>query len=168
MFRRLCAPVVLAFIVAAGAGCTSSVDLAKSVAVTDVLTGWHDFGLVNGENKLVPSISFRLQNTGTTPLSGVEMLVAFWAEGADGESDSKLIIATREPLAPGASTNLLTVRSEVGATSLTPRAQMFNSSYWKDFTAKLVAKRAGKFVKLGEYRVDRRLLAAPAVESGTK
>ena len=86
---------VLMCAVASGTGCTPSIDLAKSVAVTDVLTGWYDFGVVDGQNKLVPSIAFRLKNNGTVPLTGVEMTVSFWTVGADGESDSKQIVATR-------------------------------------------------------------------------
>jgi len=168
MFRRLCAPVVLAYVLASGVACTPSIDLTKSVVVSDVLTGWYDFGIVDGQNKLVPSIAFRLQNTGTVPLSGVEVMASFWPDGGDGENDSKQIVATHQPVAPGGYTNLLTVRSDYGAKYPGPRAEMFNNPLWKDFTIKLFAKRAGKIVRLGEYRADRRLLTQDAVESGKK
>ena len=44
------------------AGCGPAVDLTKGLQVTIVNTGWFDVGIVNGQNKLVPSISFTLKN----------------------------------------------------------------------------------------------------------
>src|SRR5258708_33288291 len=44
------------------AGCGPQVDLKKSLTVKIVETGWFDAGIVNGQNKLVPSITFTLTN----------------------------------------------------------------------------------------------------------
>jgi hypothetical protein len=148
----------LAVSIAAGAACGPSIDLAKAVAITDVITGWYDWGIQDGQNKLVPSISFRLQNTGASPLSSVQMTVSFWQEGKDGENDSKQIIAVDSSLPPGASTNLLVVRSDFGATSPAPRAEMLTNGSFVDYNIKLFAKRAGKIVPVGQFKVDRRLL----------
>ena len=40
--------------------CGSRVDLKAALQVTDVSTGWYDAGVVDGKNKLVPRVSFRL------------------------------------------------------------------------------------------------------------
>ena len=46
--------------------------------MTDVVTGWYDAGIVEGEmNKLVPSISFRLTNVGTVPVYSVYVTLSF-------------------------------------------------------------------------------------------
>ncbi len=36
-----------------------------ALQLTDIVTGWFDSGIVNGQNKLVPTISFRVKNTST-------------------------------------------------------------------------------------------------------
>jgi hypothetical protein len=168
MICRLLFVAALAISLAGGAACGPPIDLAKSIAVTDVLTGWYDWGVLGGQNKLVPSISFRLQNTGTVPLSGIEMTVSYWKIGADGENESKELIPLGTPLAPGASTNLLVVHGDVGFTSLAARAEMLTLSSFEDFTAKLFVKRAGKIVPLGEFKIDRRLLPNTTQAPGTK
>src|SRR5262245_44885800 len=42
-------------------GCTSTLDLKQSLKVTDLAGGWHDAGVVDGKNKLVPTVSFRVR-----------------------------------------------------------------------------------------------------------
>jgi hypothetical protein len=44
------------------AACGPTVDLTKGLQVTIVNTGWFDAGIVNGQNKLVPTVSFTLKN----------------------------------------------------------------------------------------------------------
>ena len=43
-------------------GCSSSREVEKDLKLVDVSTGWYDMGLVNGQNKLVPSVTLQLQN----------------------------------------------------------------------------------------------------------
>lgn len=160
---KLTRPIALVAIVclcAAGAvSCEPSVDLTKSLAVTDVFTGWYDAGIKDGMNYLKPSISFRLQNTGKIAFATVDLLVAFWRDGDDGEWKSALVTGIgRDALAPGAKTEPMTVRPTVGYTLMDPRASLFTNREFKDVTVKLFAKRAGDIVKIGEFRVDRRIL----------
>lgn len=162
MKKRLVVPL-LALWVLTGAGCGSQVDLAKTLTVTEVFSGWYDFGLVDGLNKLVPSISFKLQNVGDAPINRVQLLVSFWQEGADGENDSKEITGIgAEDVAPGASSDAILVRSGVGYTIEQPRAELFTHGGFKDFTVKLFAKRSGRIVPLGEYKVERRIIPQAA------
>jgi hypothetical protein len=110
-------------------------------------------------NKLVPSISFRLKNTGEHPINYVQMTVSFWPSGADGELDSREVpgIGANE-VAPGAVSDPILVRSEVGYTIEQPRAELFTHSQFVDFTVKLFAKRGGKIVPVGEFTIDRRII----------
>lgn len=165
MKKRLLLPLLAIWLVT-GAGCAREVDLAKSLSVTEVFSGWYDFGVVDGQNKLVPSISFKLQNVGDAPVRRVQMLVSFWQEGADGENDSKEVTGVgAEDLAPGSSSAPILVRSGVGYTSEQARAEMFGNSQFKDFTVKLFAKRAGRIVPLGEHKVERRVIPQTAAST---
>ncbi len=143
-----------------------SIDLASSVAVTEVSSGWYDNGLKNGLNHLVPSITFRVRNTGTQPLTNVRMVVGFWlADGRELESAEVVPIGS-EPVAPGAQSAPVLVRIETGYTLEQPRAELFMNSDFKDASAKLFAKRAGHIVPVGEYKIDRQLLPHVAQTSG--
>jgi hypothetical protein len=149
---------LVAAIVFAGSGCSQEIDLAKALTVAEVSSGWYDAGVVNGLNKLVPSISFRVQNVGDVPVRRVLMLVSFWPEGADGDLESREVTVGAEGIAPGESSESALVRSSVGYTLEQPRAELFTHSGFKDFTVKLFAKRAGRIVPLGEYKVERRII----------
>src|SRR4051812_47533876 len=117
MVRRLLALVSVLVVVTGAGSCTPAIDLATSIKVTDVLTGWYDWGIKDGFNKLVPSITFKLTNVGTRPIDGVQVVVAFWMDGGDGETDSKQIQAiSTASVAPGQASEALTVRSDVGYT----------------------------------------------------
>ncbi len=55
---RVLARFVLLLSVAATA-CGPTVDLTKGLKITIVETGWFDAGIVNGQNKLVPTVTLR-------------------------------------------------------------------------------------------------------------
>ena len=60
--------LVLLLLLGLCAGCGPTVDLATSLQVQDSSTGWFDLGIVNGQNKLVPSITFSLKNNSNQKL----------------------------------------------------------------------------------------------------
>jgi hypothetical protein len=159
--RLFLAAAVLSLVTSAA--CGPGVDLAKTLEVTSVFTGWYDQGVVGGKNKLVPSITFQLHNKGTAVVSRVQLLVSFWKTSDDGEWDSALVTGIGSTsLAPGMSTDPLVVRATIGYTFEQPRAEIFSHSQFQDVTAKIFAKRSDKFVPLGEFKLDRRLLAHAA------
>jgi len=45
------------------AGCSAPVDLTRVLQVSDVSGGYFDAGLVDGRNKIVPSITFRIKKS---------------------------------------------------------------------------------------------------------
>ena len=161
---RFVAVLLAGLLVCAEAGCGPAPDLTK-LELTDTFTGWYDFGVAAGENKLVPSVSFRLKNNGSVPVDSVQLTVSFWVEGGDGEKDSSEVrgIGT-ESVAPGASSEAVLVRSTVGYTTPGARAEIFTHSQFKDWVAKLFAKRGGKIVPIGELKIDRRII--PQTASG--
>ena len=56
----------------------SAVDVAAALAVEDVTTGWFDAGFDDyGRNKLVPTISLRLENTSADDVGSVQLNAIF-------------------------------------------------------------------------------------------
>ncbi|HVW04318.1 MAG TPA: hypothetical protein VHB78_04880 [Vicinamibacterales bacterium] len=157
--RTRFAACLLAVALVASGGCGLGVDLEKALSVTDVTSGWYDFGLVGGLNKMVPQVSFRLKNVAEKPITQVQLIVSFWQDGADGELDSKNVDGIGSTaVTPGNATDAIMVRSDTGYTLEQPRNELFTNSQFKDFTAKVFAKRDGKIVRLGEFKIERRLL----------
>jgi len=65
--------VLLCSIAFAGA-CGPSVDLTKGLHLEAVSTGWLDAGVVDGKNKVVPAVSFKLKNVSDQPLKTLQWL----------------------------------------------------------------------------------------------
>lgn len=151
--------VTLAAIATLGAAACGPSGNVQQLAFTDVVSGYHDEGVVNGENKIVPQISFRLQNNGTEPLGAVQLNVHFMADGADGNMDEVLTRAGGDGIAAQQGSEPLTVRSKVGYTSQQSRAAMLQNSQFRDIKVKVFAKSgSSQWSQIGEFTVDRTLL----------
>lgn len=154
----LCAMAV-ALCLTASIACGPGVDLSKSLRVTDVLGGYYDAGVKDGKNYLLPSISFRLHNQIDRKIGPVQLTVAFWMDGADGEWDSLVLQGIRgQGLQPGATTESLLARGNVGYTLEGSRADFFAHSGFRDITAKLFASQAGSIVRIGEFKLERTII----------
>jgi hypothetical protein len=165
MFRRPIAVVALV-LSAIGVYACGSVDIAKSVTVVDTLSGFYDDGVVPegrthaGWNRILPSLTFKLRNDGPKEISSIQLTVSFWQDGDDGEKDSAEVRGVGpEGLKPGATTESITVRPPViGINQEGRRADIFQHPQFKDWVVKLFAKHGGNIVRLGEFKVDRRLI----------
>jgi hypothetical protein len=168
MFRRPIARIGLALALATGASC-SAIDLSTALSVTDPFTGWYDNGVIadgpqKGWSHLVPQITFKLRNASADSVESVQVLVAFWAAGADGEADDREVLGIGgDGLAPGALTSAITVRSTVGHRLEIARSDFFSHSLYKDFVAKVFAKRGGRIYRLGEFPIERRIIPHSSV-----
>jgi hypothetical protein len=143
------------------AGCGgATVDVAKVVKVANLTTGWFDAGVVNGQNKLVPSASFTVTNTGGDTLSGLQVFSVFRLAGEAEELGSALIVLRgRDALKPSAMSKPITVRATWGFSGEQPRAQMMMHTQFKDARIEIFAKYgATQFVRLTEAMVSRQLL----------
>jgi hypothetical protein len=142
------------------------VDLSR-LRVTDTFSGFYDDGVKDGLNRLVPSVTFRLKNEGAAAATQVQLTVAFWKDGDDGEWGGREIVGIgSSPVAPGASTEPILVRADVGYTLEQPRAELFTHSQFKDVTARILAKRDGKIVRIGEVKIDRRIIPHLSATAG--
>jgi hypothetical protein len=161
MIARSAAVLIGVFLLLAGsAACGRAVDLKTALQVADASTGWFDAGVVDGKNKLVPSITFRLKNTGTRPLTYVSLNLMFMVQPQNDEWDAMLIEGLgATSLAPGASSAPITVRGKYGYTGVQPRAQMLQNRSFQDFSIKVFAKKgSSQWTPLGEFKVARQLL----------
>jgi hypothetical protein len=136
------------------------VDLTQAVEPVEVITGWLDKGIVNGQNKLVPTISFKLRSKASETTSNVQVNAVFRVIGDPQELGSRLIRAIdSNGLDPKQATANFVLSSDLGYTSEGSRVQMLQNSQFKDAQVELFAKHAGQqWVKLGEYKISRQLL----------
>jgi hypothetical protein len=160
MMRRFVVllPLVLAF---AAPGCGGGADLAAAAKITDVTTGWFDAGVTeDGKNKLVPSVSFRINNAGQATLGSTQLNLIF-KRVTDTEEWTTSFVRGIGPdgLAPGAATPPIVVRAQQGYTGTQARLTMLQNTQFVDFKVEIFGKHASAtWVKLGEYKIDRQLL----------
>jgi hypothetical protein len=146
----------------ATAGCSRDIEVEKVLKITDVHTGWYDAGLQqDGKNKLVPSISFKLENAAPEPVRSVQLVAIFRRvsepEVAWGEHFARAI--DREGLAPGQSTGLIVLRSNLGYTGTEPRMQMLQNKEFADAKVEIFGRTGARtLAKMAEYPIDRQLL----------
>ena len=71
------ASLLLVALAASAASCNRSVDIKEAIEVVDASSGWYDAGIVDGKNKIVPSVTFSLKKKPDADLSGVALNVVF-------------------------------------------------------------------------------------------
>jgi hypothetical protein len=157
------APVWLLVLLTLGAstGCGPNVDLRKGLQINTVSSGWFDAGLVDGKNKLVPSVTFTLKNVSDQALPQLQVNALFRRETEKDEWGSGfLTVAGTGGLQPGATTDQLTIRSQLGYTGTEPRQDMLKNSQFVDAKVELFAKYgSAQWQRLGEYPITRQLIA---------
>ena len=141
-------------------GCRN-IEVEKAVRITDVQTGWYDAGIVEGQkNKLVPSISLRLENITKQAVESVQINAIFRRIGEQEAWGEHYVMAIpREGLAPGAKTRPIVLRSNLGYTGTQSRLQMLQNREFVDAKVEIYGKSGSRtWVKLGEQQIGRELL----------
>lgn len=184
--RHTIPAVLVALLAVAALGCGRAPDVASILSIEDVTTGWLDVGVDDlGRNKLVPTVSFRLENTSndrvrTLQLNGVFRRCLVTVEGqpppesqvspadADwgtcpGEDQTwgnfYLRAIGREGLPPGSLSEPFTAKSPLGYTGEEPRLEMLQNRFFVDAKVELfVRHRAEQWARLGELPIERQLL----------
>jgi len=146
-------------IVLLAAGCRSR-EVERDLTITDIHTGWYDVGVVDGQNKLVPSITLRLQNVSSEPIARVQINAVFRRIGEAEEWDAHFVRGIGpDGLAPGAKGDELVLRSERGYTGQESRLQMLQNTQFVDARVEIFGKHGSRnWVKIGDYTIDRQLL----------
>ena len=145
----------------AAIACGPAVDLKKGLQLTVTSTGWYDAGLVDGKNKLVPTVSFTLKNESDQRLSTLQVNAIFRRANEKDEWGSGMVTAAgSQGLAPGAATSTLTIKSQLGYTGTESRQDMLHNSQFVDAKVELFGKYGStQWTRLGEYPITRQLLA---------
>jgi hypothetical protein len=141
------------------AGCRSR-EVEKDLAITDIHSGWYDVGVVDGQNKLVPSISLRLQNVSSESIARVQINAVFRRVGEAEEWDAHFVRGIGpDGLDPGAKGDELVLRSDRGYTGIQSRLQMLQNKEFVDARVEIFGKHGSRnWVKIGDYTIDRQLL----------
>jgi hypothetical protein len=158
------APLLAALLAAlVAAGCAGEkIDLTQGLQVLDVATGWHDMGIVDGQHKIVPVITFKLKNVSDTTLRSMQVNAVFrqakeppteWGSGY-------MTVVKSEGLAPGATTNAIRLQSPRGYTGEEAPLVMMKNSNFVDGTVDLLAKySSGQWQSIEKRPIDRTLLS---------
>jgi hypothetical protein len=143
------------------AGCGPPVDLTRGLQVLDVASGWFDAGIVNGQNKLVPTISFKLKNVSDQKLTTLQVNALFRrvTEPREEWGSGFITVAGADGLLPGQVTPPLTIKSQLGYKGTDPRDELLHNSQFVDAKVDLFAKYgSAQWTKIGEFQTDRRLI----------
>jgi hypothetical protein len=142
-------------------GCARTRNVEEDLKLVDVKTGWYDAGIVDGQNKIVPSITLKLQNISDESISRVQVWAVFRRANEDKTWGEHFVRAIGpEGLDPGKTGNSLVLRSTLGYTGSQSRAQLLQNREFVDAKVNVFGKHGSRtWIKMGEYTIDRHLLA---------
>ena len=167
---RILAPAAALALLVSSAGCSPPVDLKRALQVTDSAAGFFDAGIVDGKNKLVPSVSFRLKKSVDESLRPLSVNVSFKQlplqgtavpPGSPGENDWDEVFLQNVPF-EGNQTALLTFKAKNGYTGDPPqsRADILKHRMFQDVRVHVFAKHsASQWVEIATFDVPRQLVA---------
>lgn len=136
-----------------------SVPMDQALAVEDIVTGYHDGGVVAGQHRLLPTLAFRVRNRSDAEVSAVQFNAVFRVVGEEEELGSQLVRGITDPLEPGAATDRFVLRSAFGYSGEQARVEMFQHQSFQDVQVELFAKAGGaQWVKLADQLVERQLV----------
>jgi hypothetical protein len=165
---RILAPAV--FLAVLTAGCSQPIDLKQVLHLSDLAGGYHDAGIVDGKNKLIPSITFRLTKSTGETIRPLSLNLVFKKlprpgtavpPGSPAEEDWDETYVQNVPF-DGNQTAPLTIEIKAGFTGDPPqsRADMLKNSMFQDVRVHIFAKHsAAQWVEIGTFDIPRRVLA---------
>ena len=183
---RIKVAFIFGFLVFLNSCNSTPLDTESTLKLTRVTTGWLDVGLDDlGRNKIVPTISFSLENISDSDIRTLQLMGVFrrcqgiveeassslneispadekagTCAGEITEWDNALVRAVgREGLDPGQATDPITMESRLGYTGEQSRAEMLQHRQFIDAKIELFVKhRSDSWTKLTESPIDRQLL----------
>jgi hypothetical protein len=167
MLRTAPAPVLALLLLAAG--CSKPVDLKQVLQVTDVSAGYRDGGIVDGRNKIIPSVTFRLKKSTDESLRPLSLNLMFKklpppgvtpAPGSPTEEEWDDVFVESVPF-DGNQTALLAYQPKAGFTGDPPqsRADILKNSHFQDVRVHVFAKYgSSQWIEIGQYDIPRQLL----------
>jgi hypothetical protein len=154
-------PALIVLLSLAASACGGTVNVKETFIVTDVSGGWFDAGIVDGKNRLVPSVTLRIQKKTTDDVSSPSLNILFKRLVGGQEEEFEDVFMQRVEFTQGNTTDLLTVRPKAGyaGEGQQSRADMLNNSHFNDVRAIIFAKQSSSnWIELARYDLPRQLL----------
>ena len=141
--------------------CAGMPSAQEALEVYELKTGYDDGGVESGQNRLLPTVSFRLRNKASRAISSVQVNAVFRVVEDPEELGAESVWAIDyKGLESGQSVGPFVMRSRFGYSGEQARADMFQHQGFKDVVVQVFAKQGGnQWVKLTEQIIDRQLLA---------
>ena len=155
------APLLAVGVVVLAAPACTSVDPITVLEPVSVVTGWYDDGIIEGgKNKLVPAVTLRFRNKTGAPVRSIQVNAIFRRVGEKemwGEWFGWAV--AKVPLAGGAETKDMLLRSTLGYTGVQPRMRMLQNVEFVDAKVDILLKSGARtWSKLAEYPIQRQLM----------
>lgn len=151
------------------AGCSAPVDLKQVLQISELSGGYRDAGIVEGRNKIVPSISFRLRKSTDRSLDPLSLNLAFKklpppgvtpAPGSPAEEDWDEAFSANVRFT-GNDAGLLTYKINAGYTGDPPqsRADILKNSHFQDVHVHIFAKHSSsQWTEIAQFTLPRQLI----------
>jgi len=142
-------------------GCQKPVDLKSALQIAELTGGWYDAGIVEGSNRLVPSVTFKIRRTPDADVNPLQLNVVFKRIVDKTDEDWDEFFVQRVDFADRTETTPLTVRPSAGykGDSGQTRAEMLKNSQFRDVRAIIFAKHSSaNWVELARYEIPRQIL----------
>lgn len=161
MFRRCLRSCLALPLVLLTAACAGVPKADEALEVYELKTGYDDGGVEAGQNRLLPTVSFRLRNKASRSINSVQVNAVFRVLEDPEELGSQSVWAIDyNGLGAGQSVGPFVMRSRFGYSGEQARVEMFQHQGFKDIVVQVFAKQGGnQWVKLTEQVIDRQLLA---------
>ena len=166
---RILAPTVVLAVLTT-TGCSGPVDLKKVLQISDLTGGYHDAGIVEGRNKLVPTITLRIKKSTDDTIRPLALNVVFKRlpragvavpPGSPAEEDWDEVFVQNVPF-DGNQTAPLAIIPKAGFTGDPPqsRADILKHSLFQDVRVHIFAKHSSsQWVEIGTFDIPRQVLA---------
>lgn len=152
------------------AGCSRPFDLKQVLQITDTSGGYHDVGIVDGRNKLVPRVTFRIKKSIDDNIRPLSLNVVFKKlpragvavpPGSPAEEDWDEVFVQNVPF-DGNQTAPVVIETKAGYTGDPPqsRADILKHTQFQDVRVHIFAKHsASQWVEVATFDIPRQVLA---------
>ena len=137
--------------------CGKPVDVVKAVQVNVITSGWVPAASQGGKNKIVPSITVTLKDTSADTLNALQVNAVFRLISTNDELSSDFKPASGSGgLAPGATTDKVVLKANLGYTGTDPVDELLRNSKFVDAKVEVFVKAGpGQWTRVGEYPIAR-------------
>jgi hypothetical protein len=151
--------MALLFTMLMTAACSEPVDMTKAIQVDVTTTGWRVAGVVDGKNKIVPSVSLTLKNVSGQTLNALQTNAVFRLASTNAEIGADFRpVSVAGGLPASASTPKITLKSALGYTGTDSVDELLNNSHFGDAKVEVFVKAgSGNWTRIGEYPIARQL-----------